>query len=130
LSPASYGGVQHGYNCSNDNSPPHYKSRTINHAEAAFKPEPFNGTNIYNAHNWWQKLRGYLDLADVEDSVYCTLLRFLLVGDAETWFNSLPNQVQHIFCALEEAFHTQYFIPNTNKFAMLSDLRVRIQGQG
>jgi hypothetical protein len=70
-------------------APPRYCSRSINPAAAQFKPEPFTGRNPYNAESWWQQLKGYLELAEVEESVYCSLLRLLLVEDAETWFNSI-----------------------------------------
>jgi hypothetical protein len=50
------------------------------------------------------------------------------VGDAETWYNSLTNATQNNFRQLEEAFKNQYIDPISNKFAMLSDLRVRVQG--
>jgi hypothetical protein len=50
------------------------------------------------------------------------------VGDAETWYNSLTNETQNNFRQLEEAFRNQYVDPTSNKFAMLSDLRVRVQG--
>jgi hypothetical protein len=50
------------------------------------------------------------------------------VGDVETWYNSLTNETQNNFRQLEEAFKNQYIDPTSNKFAMLSDLRVRVQG--
>jgi hypothetical protein len=109
-------------------APPRYRSRSINPAAAQFKPEPFTGRNPYNAESWWQKLKGYLELAEVEESVYCSLLRLLLVDDAETWFNSLTSETQTDFAALEQAFKRQYILPMTNKFTMLSDLRLRVQG--
>jgi hypothetical protein len=103
-------------------------NRTINPAAAAFKPEPFNGRNTFNANNWWQKFKMYTDLAQVDETLHCSILRLLLVGDAETWYNSLTNETQNNFRQLEEAFKNQYIDPISNKFAMLSDLRVRVQG--
>jgi hypothetical protein len=109
-------------------APPRYRSKSINPAASQFKPEPFTGRNPYNAESWWQKLKGYLELAEVEESVYCSLLRLLLVEDAETWFNSLKSETQTDFAALEQAFRRQYILPMTNRFTMLSDLRMRVQG--
>jgi hypothetical protein len=60
-------------------------NRTINPAAAAFKPEPFNGRNTFNANNWWQKFKMYIDLAQVDETLHCSILRLILVGYAETW---------------------------------------------
>jgi hypothetical protein len=70
----------------------------------------------------------YIDLAQVDETLHCSILRLLLVGDTETWYNCLTNETQHNFRQLEEAFRKQYVDPSSNKFAMLSDLRVRVQG--
>jgi hypothetical protein len=86
------------------------------------------GRNPHNAASWWQKLKGYLDLAEVDDAACCSLLRLLLTDEAETWFNSLRTETQTNFVALEQAFKAQYILPMTNKFTMLADLRMRIQG--
>jgi hypothetical protein len=109
-------------------APPQYRHRSINPAAASFKPEPFNGRNPHNAASWWQKLKGYLDLAEVDDAACCSLLRLLLTDEAETWFNCLRTETQTNFVALEQAFKAQYILPTTNKFTMLADLRMRIQG--
>jgi hypothetical protein len=55
-------------------------------------------------------------------------LRLLLTDEAETWFNSLRTETQANFLALEQAFKAQYILPTTNKFTMLADLRMRVQG--
>jgi hypothetical protein len=109
-------------------APANTPNRIINPVAAAFKPEPFNGRNTFNANNWWQKFKMYIDLAQVDETLHCSILRLLLVGDAETWYNSLTNETQNNFRQLEEAFKNQYIDPTSNKFAMLSDLRVRVQG--
>jgi hypothetical protein len=49
----------------------------INPAAAAFKPEPFNGRNTFNANNWWQKFKMYIDLAQVDETLHCSILRLL-----------------------------------------------------
>jgi hypothetical protein len=90
-------------------APPRYRSRSINPAAAQFKPEPFTGRNPYYAESWWQKLKGYLELAEVEESVYCSLLRLLLVEDAETWFNSLKSETQTDFRLLNRHFEGSIF---------------------
>jgi hypothetical protein len=70
----------------------------------------------------------YIDLAQVYTTLHCSILRLLLVGDAETWYNSLTDETQLNFRQLEGAFRNQYIDPVSNKFAMLSDFRVRVQG--
>jgi hypothetical protein len=65
-------------------APANTPNRTINPAAAAFKPEPFNGRNTFNANNWWQKFKMYTDLAQVDETLHCSILRLFLVGDAET----------------------------------------------
>jgi hypothetical protein len=78
-------------------APVNTPNRTINPAAVAFKPEPFNGRNTFNANNWWQKFKMYTDLAQVDETLHCSILRLLLVGDAKTWYNSLTNETQNNF---------------------------------
>jgi hypothetical protein len=109
-------------------APPQYRGRTINPAAAFFKPEPFNGRNPHHAASWWQKLKGYLDLADVDDAACCSLLGLLLTDEAENGFNSLRTETQTTFNALAQAFDAQYILPLSTRFTMLADLRMRLQG--
>jgi hypothetical protein len=51
-----------------------------------------------------------------------------LTNEAETWFNSLRTEAQTNFNSLEQAFKAKYILPLTNRFTMLADFRMRIQG--
>jgi hypothetical protein len=101
---------------------------TVSSAATAFKPEPFTGKRHDVAENWWKKLREYLRLADVDDSLFCSLTRLLLTEEAETWFNFLPEPVQRSFPELELAFKHQYVRPHNEKLTRLTELRGRVQG--
>ena len=89
-----------------------------------FKPPSFDGSQSENARKWINKFERYSDIAGAQVNERCGLMGLLMTGLAETWFNSLPEDVRQNYDQLRQAFEQKFIqVPATVMQRQLSTIQ-------
>lgn len=95
-----------------------------------FRPQSFDGSKLEQANKWLRNFNRYADLAGVDDANRCTLLGLLLSGTAETWFNSLAEDVRTDWARLQPAFRTKFIDVEVTRMQRQLATLTRVQQVG
>lgn len=95
-----------------------------------FRPQSFDGTRLDSANKWLRNFNRYGNLAGVNGGDRCTLLGLLLSGTAETWYNSLPQEVREDYDELERRFRAKYVDAENTRMQRQMSTLTRMQQTG
>ena len=95
-----------------------------------FRPQSFDGTRLDSANKWLRNFNRYGNLAGVNGGDRCTLLGLLLSGTAETWYNSLPQEVREDYDELERRFRAKYVDAESTRMQRQMSTLTRMQQTG